>query len=146
MKKILIGLSLVSFLFAMSCGSEVGRLTIKPESGTIAAGTFPMTIGTVDFWTDYDIEYKGELTATYAITLAQGGVSVTGAECNPENVGIKMMSLITNFGESHSRRYQGKMVCSTKLPQSGPTDVKATFNITATGPYVVRKADLVLKQ
>jgi len=133
-------------LALLSCGKEVGRVPFSGE-GT-ASITAPLAAGEVAFWTDIDLAYDGSATLDYTVELSQAGATVATATCDPlARLSVREAWVETNLGGSHSRRGQGKMSCSARLPAAGATTVKATLAfshrpLTAT----LRKADLVLRQ
>ncbi len=131
-------------LFA--CGTEVGRVAFGGEGSASA----PMTLkaGEVAFWTDIDIDYKGDAALAYRIELAQDGATVATATCDPlGHMSAKVSWVETNIGSSHSRRGNGKMGCATTLAKAGPTTLKATLAFaTKPAELTLKKADLVVKQ
>ena len=99
----------------------------------------------VHFWTDLDVEFKRGTALTYTVTLHQSGKEVGKANCDALDVNTKMMSSEKSVGSSRSVSYQGKMKCSTKVPSSGATEIKATFNAKP-APKKLTKFNLVIKQ
>lgn len=142
-KRIALVLALAPLL---ACGKEVGRVPFAAPGANDA--TMTLKAGDVDFWTDIDLSWEGPATLDYQVTLEQGGKAVATATCNPfGQLHVKQMWAETNIGSSHSRRGRGKMSCSTSLPSSGPTTVKATLAWGAKpSTETLRRADLVVKQ
>lgn len=129
-----------------ACGSEVGRVPLTAEGS--AAIQAPLKAGEVSFWTDIDIEYEGDATLTYDVTLEQGGKSVAKTTCDPlARLSTRMKWLEKNVGDSHSRSGLGKMACTATVPAAGPTSAKVTLAFGRKPKAVtLKKADLVLKQ
>jgi hypothetical protein len=141
-RSLFVALSSLALLLA-GCGKEVGRVPFAASG----SGTANVTLeaGDVDFWTDIDVEYRGDAALQYHVDLEQGGAGVATAACNPLGpINVKTSWVETNLGSAHSRSGMGKMSCSVKLAKGGPTKVKATF--TASKSATLKKADLVLKQ
>ena len=127
-----------------SCGKEVGKMVFNEPA--LKEMNLDFTEKEISFWVDLDVEFKGGLKAWYNIELFQNGQSVGAAQCSVFNVNIKIDSVITNWNDSHSYSYLGKMTCSVMLPKPGPTTVKANFMIESqSNDYKFKKADLVFK-
>jgi len=131
---------------ASCCGKEAGRVPFGAE-GTADA---PMTLqaGEVWFWTDLDIEYKGNPVLEYEVQLLQGGTPVAKATCDPlGRMSVKAGWVETNIGDSHTRRGAGKMDYTATIASGGATTVRATLAFSRK-PIIVKlvKADLVVKQ
>lgn len=129
-----------------ACGTEVGRVALPGEGS--ASTTATLKAGEVAFWTDLDIEYEGDATLTYDITLEQGGKPVAKTTCDPLGpMSTKMSWVETNIGSKHSRRGKGKMGCTATVRAAGPTDAKVTLKFRAKPTTAtLKKADVVLKQ
>lgn len=136
---------LLAFLL-VGCGSEVGRLPLNGEgSGTAVAN---LKGGEVALWTDIDLDYEGDGTLTYEVTLMQDGKQVAKTTCDPlARLPTRVKWVETNIGSKHSRSGQGKMTCTASVPAAGQTNAKVTL-AWASKPQsaTIRKADLVLKQ
>lgn len=128
------------------CGKEVGRV---PLSGVgTAESTVDLKAGDVAFWTDMDLEWEGDGSLEYRVTLSQDGKSVATATCWPlGQLHVKGNWTSTNLGDSHTRHGDGKMSCEATVPKAGKTTVQATLAWKqAPKSATVRKVDLVLKQ
>lgn len=128
------------------CGKEVGRV---PLSGVgTAESTVDLKAGEVAFWTDMDLEWEGDGSLEYLVTLSQGGQPVATATCFPlGQLHVKGNWTSTNLGGSHTRHGDGKMSCEATVPKAGKTAVQATLAWKqAPKSATVRKVDLVLKQ
>ncbi len=129
-----------------ACGSELGRVPFA-DAGTNET-TLQLEAAQLSFWTDINIEYEGPAALTYRIEVLQNGQSVATASCNAlERMSVRTGWVETNFGDTHTRRGQGKMDCSAKLPLGGPTTVRATLAFEKSPRQAkLLKADLVVKQ
>lgn len=136
----------VSCVSLAACGSEAGRVAFAGEGS--ASAPIPLKAGEVAFWTDLDIEYKGDAALAYRVELVQDGAAVASAVCDPLGpMNVKMSWVEKNIGTSHSRRGKGKMACAATLAKGGPTTVKATLAFAQKpADLVLKKADLVVKQ
>lgn len=128
------------------CGTERGRV---PMSNVGAAeSTIELKAGSVAFWSDLDLEWEGDGSLEYLVTLSQNGKPVATARCAPlVEPRVKVGWTETNLGGAHTRRGRGKLSCEATVPSGGKTLVQADLQWnqqpkTAT----VRKVDLVLKQ
>ena len=139
-------LCVLACLTLLGCGKELGRVGFTGEGSSTGSAT--LAAGDVYFWTDIDIQWEGDATLTYDITLDQGGKTVATATCNPlGHMSVKTSWVEENFGSSHSRRGGGRMDCTTNLPTGGATTVKARLAFSRKPASVtLRKADLVIKQ
>lgn len=142
MRKVLVVLA----LFATGCGKETARVPFTSEG--IQSTTANLSAGEVAFWTDIDLEHKGEAALTYDVELVQNGKTVATTTCDPlARPSVRTGWVETHLDDSHSRRGSGKMACEAKLPSGGPTkiNVKLLFS-RRPEEMTLRKADLVLKQ
>jgi hypothetical protein len=139
-------ITLSSLVLLAGCGKEVGRVPFTGDG----SGSAPLELqaGDVDFWTDISIEYQGDASLQYRISLEQGGAAVATATCDPlGRINVKTTWVETDLGSSHARSGMGKMGCSVKLAKGGPTTVKATLAFARKPPTMsLKKADLVVKQ
>lgn len=131
---------------AAGCGKEAGRVPFATEG--VGSATVELAAGEVSFWTDLDVEYAGDASLAYTVTLSQGGAPVATAVCNPlGHLSVKMGWVETNVNGARSRKGNGKMGCSAKLASGGPTTVDATLAFAQRPTSLtLNKADLVLKQ
>jgi hypothetical protein len=134
-------LSIVGLLVLCGCGTEVGRVPLSGAGQAEAKMT--LKAGEVSFWTDLDVDYVGELSAAYSVTVTLGAETLH-ADCNPLDVNVKTNSLVTSFNDKHSKRYRGKMRCNVNVPNAGEAIVNA--DLAASGSAEFRKADLIVKQ
>jgi hypothetical protein len=130
----------------LACGKEAGRVPFAAEGAQQA--TFNLTKGEVQFWTDIDLEFQGDASLTYTVTLAQNGAPVNMVTCDPlGRLPMKTSWVETNVGPSHSRRGNGKMTCTATVPNAGPTEVRASLAFgQKPRSFTLRRADLVVKQ
>jgi len=141
------GLTLAMLSLALTgCGKERGRVPFSGEgTGSVSVS---LEAGDVSFWSDIDVKYEGSAALNYRIELAQAGVKVADAVCDPlGQMNIKVGWIETQFGSSFSRRGTGKMNCSASLPKAGLTTVQAAlaFGSKPTS-FTLNKADLIVKQ
>lgn len=137
-------LSLLVPLFAVGCGNEVGRISFSTPGNATTTATLDNSKD-VEFWTELDVEWEHDVVLTYHIELEQESKQVARAVCNPLDVSTTLMSVTTDVGSKHTRSYTGKMRCSTTVPASGATHVKASFTAVPP-PTKLAKFDLVIKQ
>lgn len=144
--RILVLSALVALTALAGCGTELGRVAFAAEGASEA--TVTLAAGEVHFWTDIDIDYKGDAALGYRVELVQNGAVVANVDCNPLGpMSVKMSWVETNFGSSHSRSGSGKMDCSVALAHGGPTVVRARLVfVQKPATLTLKKADLAVKQ
>lgn len=127
-------------------GTEVGRVPLTGEGTSTTQAN--LKAGEVAFWTDIDIEYDGDATLAYDVTLEQGGKPVAKTMCDPlARLATRVSWFETNIGSKHSRRGMGKLACTATVPVGGQTTANVTLKLGAKPRSIlIKKADLVLKQ
>jgi hypothetical protein len=138
--------AVIALAVSSCCGKEAGRVPFAGEGASDI--TMNLTAGEVAFWTDIDIEYKGDAALQYDVELVQSGSTVATVACDPlAELNVKMSWVETNLGDEHTRRGSGKMHCTATLASGGSTTVRAKLAFSRR-PTSVRltKADLVVKQ
>lgn len=144
MRRLTLGFAALCALAA--CGKEVGRVPLS-SVGT-AEATIDLSAGDVAFWTDMDLEWQGDASLEYVVTLTQDGQPVATATCHPlGQLRVKGEWTSTNLGDAHTRHGSGKMSCEATVPKAGKTAVQVTLAWKpAPKDSTLRKVDLVLKQ
>ena len=104
--------------------------------------TFQHDGSPVDFWTDFDVEYSTQPTATYKIMIFQNGDSVGEVVCDPFDVGTQLMEREAEVRGTVKESYLGLMHCETDLPEG---ELTLAVNFDVEGRMTVFRADLVLK-
>lgn len=100
----------------------------------------------VRFWSDIDARYDGRLEARYDIELAQGGVPVARAVCDPFHLGASRMCGV-NILVGSTYRTSCWMHCWARVPKSGPTEVRSSLTFHGAGGGVqLNRASLIIKQ
>jgi hypothetical protein len=137
-------------LCAIGCGKEVARVSFT-DNGNLTTPIVTTTTAVldsskdVDFWTELDVAWEGDIVLQYHIQLEQAGKPIAGAVCNPLDVSTKIKALSTDIGQSHTRAYSGKMRCSTTVPTPGETLVRVSFSSNP-HPKRLDEFDLLVKQ
>src|SRR5688572_28656298 len=97
-------LSLLIPLLAIGCGKEVGRIAFSAPGNATTIATLDGSKD-VDFWTELDVEWKGDIVLTYHIDLEQEGQLVSRVVCGALDVSTELMSVATDIGSKHARSY-----------------------------------------
>ena len=153
------------------CGAEVGRI----EFADVGDGRTEVTIDSsknVDFWTHLDLVAEEDdslavsiltdkkVSLAYSIAMYHQGEMMKRVTCDALDVNefdfsTKFRVPGTSFRTARSFRYNGKMKCSTSVPNSGPITVEAELEpidptdgaaIPLPESYKLTRADLVIKQ
>ena len=127
-----------------SCGTTVGRVPFSREGdGQIVV---QLVRGELQFWTEFDAQYRGEMNAGFAVDLLQNGKLVGTATCDPLHLGMsRVCSKRILVGETHT--VHCRMACVVHVAQPGPTLVRARFSIPERPADLrLEQADLILKQ
>ena len=130
-------------LFNTFTAAEVGRVPLTAP-GT-ASTTAVVAAGPVALWTDLDVSWDGDAALAYDVQVSQDGAVIAQLRCDPLDVNVTMNSMTSDFGGSHSRRYQGLMHCDVTAPVDGMIEVTASLSVLSGAP-TLELADLVLKQ
>jgi hypothetical protein len=102
----------------------------------------------VIFWTDFKASFRRRVDARYHIELLQGGGVVATATCDPVAAGggVRFCSLDVEGWSYHHIRC--RLHCSARVPESGPTLVRASFWIydEENNDLRLERADLGIEQ
>lgn len=145
---------LVAILLLSGCsaltGEEVGRLAINEVSSgsnTIKKETQALFKqgDEIVIWSDMDIEYEGEVSMIFRLSIARDGEVLDVIEIDPRQKDMTLGEVKTSFGNKTSWSFQGRNVIFP-VSNDGTYTFEASFVATENESLVVKKAELVIKK
>ncbi len=130
-------------LFMVGCArNELARIPIQKIGQFETEFSHPG--GELDFWTDFDIEFAGEISTIYTIEIYQGEEQITTLVCDPFGVEESLMTRNVDLNGLLKVSFLALMDCVTVLPEG---IYSASVDFLAVGDEVkIFRADLIFRQ
>lgn len=131
-------------------GEEVARLAINEvstESNTVKKETqvaFKQGDEIV-ICSDIDVEYEGEVTLAFRLSIARDGEVLDVIEVDPTKKDMTLKEVKTSFGNKTSWSFQGRNAIFP-VSNDGTYTFEAIFLSSENESLIVKKAELVIKK
>jgi hypothetical protein len=131
-------------------GEEVGRLSINQISSedVLIKKEASVTLEPADeiaIWADMDMEYEGEVTILFRISITKDGKGMGGLEVDPREKDMTMNEVRTTIGDKTTWRFFGRGAV-VPISEAGTYKFEAILVASENTSLKIKKAELVLKK
>jgi hypothetical protein len=144
---------ILTILFSVSCSfypEELGRLKINEVSTedhlVLKESTIPLDKGEkISFWSEMDIQYKGEIGLRFRIEILKDSSPYGGLEIDPLNKKVTIGEVKSENNGQVNWRFTGKNA-SLSIQEDGIYTFKGIFISSENPSLIVNKAEVVIKK
>jgi hypothetical protein len=147
-------LTILTLLLLSGCsaltGEEVGRLAINQLSSADnlikkEASVVLKPGDEIAFWSEMDMEYEGEPTIRFRISITKDGKDLGSMEVDPRKKDMTLGEVKTSIGDKTSWSFSGRGAI-IPITEEGNYTFEAILLASDNPTLVIKKAELVLKK